>query len=356
MAQIRTRRGKKGVTYQATVRMTGHPAAIRTFDSKGAARTWAAEVEAAIRDRRYNSPKLALITLADALDRYDKTITSTKAATTQLRERGCIKNLLLYLGADTLLPDIGPAVVARFRDDRLRQVSAYSVRLELALLSHLFRKARQEWELPVSNPVEAIERPAAPQGRARFLNEDEIGRLLEQCRASKNQRLYAFVLVLLHTGMRPSEVAGLRCRQIDAPGRAILLELTKNRDRRRIPLTEAAIEALRPWLVDRRPDDHIMISERAAAGQGAARPSNVFRTAFDAARVRAGLPWCHMHDLRHTAASYMLMRGTDMRTLAAILGHRTMQMVMRYTHLLDEHQRAAVDRIGDLGIDQTKTG
>lgn len=57
-----------------------------------------------------------------------------------------------------------------------------------------------------------------------------------------------------------------------------------------------------------------------------------------------------MHDLRHTAASYLLMAGVDLRTLADILGHSTMQMVQRYTHLLDDHKLKAVDRISTLGL------
>ncbi|RJX23494.1 MAG: hypothetical protein C4563_01675 [Desulfobulbus sp.] len=79
-------------------------------------------------------------------------------------------------------------------------------------------------------------------------------------------------------------------------------------------------------------------------------PSSRFRPAFDKARARAGLPGLHMHDLRHTAASHMLMAGTDLRTLASILGHSTLQMVLRYTHLLDEHKLNAVDRLNSFGI------
>lgn len=350
MAKITARKSKHGTRWQAVVRRVGYPTAARTFDTRAGARDWAAEMEAAIKARRYHSPVLAEIALAEALDRYNREITSTKAVSTQPRERGCARTLIRCIGAETTLAAITPSVVARFRDGRLRQVSAYSVRLELALLSHLFVKARREWEIPVDNPVTAIDRPAPPQGRTRFLNEAEIARLLEECRASRNRLLHPFVLVLLHSAMRPGEVAGLRAGQIDLDGRAINLERTKNQDRRRVPLTAAAVEALRPLLAGATDGDPIMMPPAAAQGYAAISPANVFRVAFDRARKRAGLPWLHMHDLRHTAASWMIMRGVDIRTLAAILGHRTLQMVLRYTHLLDEHQRAAVDRIGDLGV------
>ena len=53
----------------------------------------------------------------------------------------------------------------------------------------------------------------------------------------------------------------------------------------------------------------------------------------------------------HTAASHLLMAGVDIRTLAEILGHKTMQMVQRYTHLLNDHKLKAVERINELGME-----
>ncbi len=353
MARIQTRKGKKGTTYTATVRLKGHPPIARTFDRMAMARDWAREVEAAIKAKRYNDPRRADITLDQALERYEINVSSTKATTTQAREKWCMKVLRERLGKETLLPEITPSMVAAYRDERMQEVSAYSVRLELALLSHLFRKAKKEWELPVENPVNDIERPAPPPGRTHFLKEKEMQDLLAQCRARSNPLLYPYVLVLLHTAMRPGEAAALRCGQIDIDRRTIDLQLTKNKDYRRVQLTEAAAEALRPLVKNRKDDDLVFMTDRQATGYAAIIPSQVFRESFNEAKKAAGLPWLHMHDLRHTAASWMLMRGVDMRTLAEILGHRTLQMVRRYTHLLDEHKRAAVDRIGDLGIKGT---
>ncbi len=80
-----------------------------------------------------------------------------------------------------------------------------------------------------------------------------------------------------------------------------------------------------------------------------ARPGIKFREAFNAAKRRAGLPDIHMHALRHTAASHLIMSGVDIRPLADILGHRTLQMVQRYTHLLLDHKHTAIDKIDSLG-------
>jgi len=349
MARIIARKGKKKTTFTVTVRVKGYESVSRTFDTKGEARTWAAEVESEMKGRRFKDPRRANLTFEDVLTRYLETVTIKKARTTQERERRIAKVLKLNIGGDTLLPDITPSVVANYRDKRLTTVSSYAVRLELALLSHLFKKARKEWELPIENPVDAIERPKVPKGRIIFLKEEEAVKLLKACQASKNKMLYPYVLVLLHSAMRPSEAAGLRWNQIDMASRSLTLYITKN-EPRTVPLTKAVVAALQEIKIENGDNEFVFFKGEGKCEQARNIPSSRFRPAFDKARARAGLESLHMHDLRHTAASHMLMAGTDLRTLAAILGHSTLQMVLRYTHLLDEHKLNAVDRISSFGI------
>ena len=349
MARILTRKGKKKTSFTVTVRVKGYDSVSRTFDTKGEARVWAAEVEAEMKGRRFKDPRRANKTLGKALDRYLETVTTQKAKTTQEREKRLAKILKKHLGEDTLLPDITPSVVAIFRDQRMRKVSAYAVRLELALLSHLFIKALKEWELPIENPVKAIDRPKVPKGRIIFLKEDQAVRLLEECRASRNKMLYPYVLILLHTAMRPSEAAGLRWSQVDLGNRSLTLYVTKN-EPRTVPLTKAVVSALLAIQEQKGDGEFVFLKGEGKSDHAKNIPSSQFRPSFDKARERAGLKTVHMHDLRHTAASHMLMAGTDLRTLAAILGHSTLQMVLRYTHLLDEHKLKAVDRINSLGV------
>ncbi len=349
MARILTRKGKKQTTHTATIRQKGYKSVSRTFDTKGEARAWAAEIEVEMKGRRFKDPRRANLTLSTAMKRYVENITIHKALTTQEREKRIAKTLLQNFGEDTLLPDITPSVVANYRDYRMSSVSAYSVRLELALLSHLFTKAHKEWELPIENPVNSIERPKVPKGRIIFLKEDEAVRLLKECQVSRNKMLYPFVLMLLHTAMRPSEAAGVCWKQIDLDNRSLTLEVTKN-DPRTVPLTKAVVSSLEMVKKVTGDNKYVFLKGEGKSQQAKNIPASRFRTAFDKARERAGLPNVHMHDLRHTAASHLLMSGTDLRTLASILGHSTLQMVIRYTHLLDDHKLNAVDRISSFGL------
>ncbi len=270
-------------------------------------------------------------------------------------EKSASQRLLERIGAETPLGSISPQIVAKYRDARLQEVSAYPVRHELSLLSHLFSKAKKEWGLPVENPVTDIERPAPPRGRTRFLTNSEAARLLESSRKSRNYKFYYYILTLLHTGMRSSEAAGLRWAQIDLTKRIIYLPVTKNKDPRWVPLTkELTIELCKLKEISNGQDENLAFlnDDQLKDDRSKARPGLKFRETFNAAKKRAGLLDIHMHDLRHTAASHLIMSGVDIRTLADILGHRTLQMVLRYTHLLHDHKLAAIDKIGLLGQSQ----
>ncbi len=178
---------------------------------------------------------------------------------------------------------------------------------------------------------------------------DEARNLLEICKKSRNQKLYHFVQLLLHTGMRPSEGAGLKWGQVDIDARIVDLSITKTKPRR-VPLTIKAIEILLDIMPEKCSNQEYVFLPEKISVTVQRRPNLFFRRAFDNAVIKAKLDDFHMHDLRHTAASYLLMGGVDLRTLADILGHSTMQMVQRYTHLLDDHKLKAIDQIERLGI------
>jgi integrase len=356
MATYQTRKGKNKTTITATVRIKGHKPITNTFPTKKAARAWAGEIEAAIYARKYNDPRLAdSVSLGAALDKYQAKVSVKKAATTHDREKRTIKVLRRSLGEETPMSQITPRIVAQYRDERMDddKASAYSVRQELSLLSDLYNIARKEWELPVKNPVDDVKRPSPPKGRERFLSIEEGYRLIAECAKSRNKKLHPFILTLLQTGMRTDEAAKLTWEQVDLEHRSLYLPDTKNDDDRTVPLTQAVCQLLKNLKSDEATGKDLIFltKEQYANPRYKLRPGQAFRTAYELARKRAGLTDVRMHDFRHTAGSWMLARKVPLRVIAAILGHRTMQMVMRYTHVPDESALEAIDTIGDLGLD-----
>lgn len=348
MATIIPRKGKYFTTYKFQVRIAGHPTVTKTFRRLSDGHAWADEVEAALRGGGWvgDAPPGDL-TFTAALDRYLMEVSPTKAPLSRQREETAGIRLREFFDGMTL-GGIDTATVAQYRDKRLRSVSPSTLQKELALLSHLYTVARAEWGITAANPVTDTRRPAPGRGRVRMLDRAEILRLLSACKKSRNKMLHPYVLLMLSTGMRPSEAAGITWSQVDLDGRICDLTKTKT-EPRRVPLTITAVEALAGIMPEQcDPEAPVFLPARSSL-RLKQRPNLYFRKCYDTAVQAAGIENFTMHDLRHTAASWLLMQGTDLRTLAEILGHKTMAMVQKYTHFLDAHKLKAIDSLENIG-------
>lgn len=242
MATVKARKRNKGTVYRAEVRVKGHPRLSQTFDRMSDAMRWAEDTEKALRDGGYvgDAPPNDML-FDDALAKYLDETSSDKAKSTHRRELYQSRSLHYFFGRT--LKEITPALAAQFRDKRMGEVQPATVIKDLNLLSHIYTTAIREWGVEAANPVSIIRKPKTPPGRLRFLTNGEIVKLLEESRTGHRPNLYHFILLQLHTGMRPSEGAGLTWSQIDFDRRIIDLRETKT-DPRRVPLTVPAIEML----------------------------------------------------------------------------------------------------------------
>ena len=123
-------------------------------------------------------------------------------------------------------------------------MSPSTVTRYLAALSHAFTIAEREWHWVEANPLTKIEKPKQPKGRERFLADDERDRLLQACTESPSPYLYAIVVLAISTGMRYSEILGLRRQQIDLQKGRIVLSDTKNNETRSVPLVGYARDVI----------------------------------------------------------------------------------------------------------------
>jgi integrase len=217
--------------------------------------------------------------------------------------------------------------------------SPTSVRRALAVLSHVFTVAHREWETPGENPVNRIQKPKLPRGRVRFLDKDEMARLLKACHASPCVLLAPLVVLAISTGARRGELLKLKWSNIDWVTGQIRLEITKNGYSRAVPLAGRA-HALLTELFQRRQSDYVF-------GRRDGQAPMDMQKHWQRAMVIAGLEDFRFHDLRHTAASYLAMNGATLIELSAILGHRTLQMVQRYSHLSEQHTADVVRKMNE---------
>jgi integrase len=344
--------------WKAVIRKTGWPTTAKTFRTKRDAEDWARRTEDdMVRGAYIQRAPADRLTLAKALERYLAEVTPTKRPSTQISDRNRSKILIAYLGKYSLSA-LTPEIVAKFRDARLAGEdrknakgkpiprSNNTVRLDLALLGHLFTVAIKEWGIGLpSNPVMNIRRPAPGPGRNRRLTPDEEKRLLAAVDQHSNPMLRWIVRIALETGMRSSEIVTLRRMQVDVKRRIVRLLETKNTSPRTVPLTSTAAalfhEALHHPV---RPIDTDLIFFGEPGRDGKRSPYQ-FNPVWLNIKREQGLADVRFHDLRHEAVSRFVEAGFSDQEVSAISGHKSMQMLKRYTHLRTEDLVVRIDTL-----------
>lgn len=307
--------------YQAIIRRKGYPTQIKTFETKRDAEAWARSIEAEMDTGRYISSKEAdQTTLRDALSRYAEDFTAFKRS-----RKSEMRRIIAWqkhpLAMRSLSQIKGSDIASYIRDRRIT-VSSNTIRLDLAVISHLYTVAQQDWGLEsLSNPVLKIKKPPPGKARERRLEIGEEERLLAACNASKTAPwLGAAVGLAIETGMRAGEILSIRWPQVKLKERAISLDKTKNGDSRIVPLSRGAVKILED--LPRSLDGRVIAAFHDSNGMG---------NSFAVARKRAEIEELRFHDLRHEAASRLAKIFTA-HELARVMGWRTMQMVLRYYH------------------------
>lgn len=298
MASIR----KRGDRWQARITRKGHPTLARSFSARQHALQWAKQTEMQVERRTWigHETERESLTLRAALERYKSEVTPSKKGAAQEQYR--IAQLQKLSIASLLLVRVRARDVAKLRDGMTADGYApASVYLTLALLSHVFTIARQEWEYEkLANPVEAVRKPLIRNRRERRVTHDEEVRLIDACKRHVGGWLADVVVLALETAMRRGEIAALRWEYINVSARTALLPDTKNGTARTVPLSPRAIEALKSLGRVRRIDGRVL---------GVAPES--ITAAFETAVKRAELLDLRLHDLRHEAVSRLFEKGLN---------------------------------------------
>ena len=212
----------------------------------------------------------------------------------------------------------------RYVTERSGKASSGSIIKEVNVVKHLLRLS-VEWEIIPVNPAQGMKMPKAPAGRLRYLHPGELRAIIASC----PEWLRPLAIIAANTGMRRSEILGLRPLDIDLRNGRVILPQTKNGTGRIVYLNrfaqEAVAKALPKLFTDYTPAQVSVSFKR------------VCRT--------LGIQDFHFHDLRHTAASWLRMAGADIHTVAQILGHKDLRMAARYQHLSPEYLASAVKRL-----------
>ena len=321
---------KRSGAWRVIVKRRGYPTQTRTFDTKAEAEAWARQIEGEMdRGVFVSRAEAEATTLREALDRYEKEVTPGKKGRDDERYK-----LDVWRRSDLAsrsMASIQGKDLAAWRDQETARGSAPgTIRRRLALLSHLFVIARREWGMTsLTNPADNVRLPPPGPARDRRLVGDEQTRL-QAAATVYGGEVGPLVTWAIETAMRRGEIAAMRWEHLDRRARVLLVPETKNGTPRRVPLSTAALAVLDQ--IPRRIDGRVW----------GMRPDSISQ-AFERVCKAAGIEGLTFHDLRHEATSRLFEKGLNPMQVATITGHKTLQMLKRYTHLRAE------DLVGMLG-------
>ena len=224
-------------------------------------------------------------------------------------------------------------------------VSVATVNRRMSLISAVITHAMDDgWVTTNAARLRALSEKETE--RVRLLSEDEQIRLIQACRVSDEPCLVDFVTTLLGTGARAGEIKSLTWDVVDLDRMVAVLHNTKNRDKRVIPIRGRVLDIFKRrkqvWAAARLAGE---INHDYVFWNKTVHAPFYYNKCWTVARDKSGVKDFRLHDLRHCAASHLAMAGVSLREIAEILGHRQLQMVMRYSHLYDEHVGSLGDKL-----------
>jgi integrase len=364
----------KEVSYRAQVRVKGRASESETFTSRAKAESWAKSIESAIEEGRHFPHAAARRTSFDALCAdYVETVLADWDETQKATRTQQLTWWSTRFAGKTVA-EITPDQISKGRDACAAETftkgkphkdkktgeiippkqykrTGATVNRYIAALSAALTFAVKERRLIDRNSVGDISRKKESRGRTRFLSDDERAALLAACEKAEWAPLHALVLMAITTGARRGELIALRWADVDLKTGRALVGDSKNGEQRTLPLAGKALEALRKLKLNNSarsefvfPSPTVVLDPATNKPQLDA-PYAYFDAHWYALLDASGITNFHFHDLRHTTASMLAAQGCSLLEIADVLGHKTLAMVKRYSHLVVDHKAGVIERM-----------
>jgi integrase len=304
----------------------------KTGTSKKQAETFLAKKQTQIAENKFlDIDRIERVKLKDFvalfIDSYSK---PNKSSWKDDRNR--LSTVIRHFGDNAYLDEITPYQIEQFKKQKLQEGTKPStVNRYLTILKTMYKKAI-EWGNAKENPLDNVKHFREDNQRLRFLEEEEIARLLEAC----TPYLKPIVITALNSGMRRGEIFGLKWSDVDFKRRIISIHKTKNNETKVLPMNNLIVNTLARVREHSTSEDVFPVKE--------------IRKDFSNALKYAKISHCRFHDLRHTFASHLVMKGVDLMTVKELLGHKSIKMTERYSHLSQGHKIKAVEAISSVMV------
>lgn len=286
-----------------------------------------------------------MASISEAWNLYSKLVLTSSSKRSQGVETGRWNlHIVKKFGSDCSIQDISSKALLEFRADLTSKgLSPQTVAHCLSLLRRVLQRA-VEWGLSDA-PLPNFDMPKFDNRRIRFLTPEEAKRLLLEL-SIKSPLWHDISLFALHTGLRAGELFRLRPCHFDRRSELIHVLDTKTSENRTVPLNNVSLSVLKHMAKTR---GEYIFTERGRQIKYATR---TFRRAVEVCDLNTHTADRRQkvvfHTLRHTFASWMVQQGTPLAVVGQLLGHRTMQMTMRYAHLAPAQGMSAVKSLEPL--------
>lgn len=358
MATIKEVKNKHGLSYQVTIRIKPYKTIYKTFKdasprkAKKDAQQWASKIEYEMAHglyKEYNNPICSnrenISTMQDLITFFQNEVASQRYRTPEkysvmyswwIAKIGSIK--VQDLSASMLSSCKHILKTEKIKKGKQEVVRGNNtINKYLMCLSAVLTYAVKELELIDVNPISKVGTLPKPDGRKRFLSIDEIQNLVSACK-SHSDFLYMFVLLSLSTGGRYSEILKLTINNIDFQNNQVFFLNTKNKEDRGVPVSAEVLQTVKDYIQKNNIEEYLFLNKKT-------NKLYYVRGVLQEVIKNVGLKDFHIHDLRHTTASYIAMNGGSLLDIAEILGHKSLVMARRYSHLTQKHTASVLNRV-----------
>lgn len=333
---------ERGGRFFVRVRRNGHPTAAKTFTTRKDAAAWGKRVEVAMESGRWKAELAPSPTLAEAISDYRASVVA------KLKGSATYGYWLDELAASSLgampVNAIASAHLSRWRDAQAVRLAPGTVNRKLGLLSGLLTWCVKDRGWLPSNPLHSVRKPRVSDARDRIVAPDELQLIQNAANTSRAAWLADALAVLLTSAMRRGELWGLRPSDVDFDNATAHLADTKNGSARDVPLCPVALAALRRLAdqAEKRGDSALIpVASAHAVSLAFRRTLDRARRQYEADCTASGreaapdfLADLRLHDFRHHAVTAWAATGAlTLPELAAVSGHKSPRMLMRYVNL-----------------------
>lgn len=356
MATIVEIKGKKEIKYKAVVRIKGYSTKCKYFKRKTDAKIWAKAIETSMENGSFKDTNSSVVSGGTTIKTVGDLITYFQENEAPDRYSYHEKYNIIYewwkdkIG-NVKCSDLNSAILSDCKRTLINENSLKpnkgnlkrsnsTINKYLMALSAVLTFGKKEYKLWDYNPMHDVEKRKLPDLRTRFLSEEEV-KILKTGARKKSYMLYVFILIALTTGARYAEILNLNVENIDFKNNRIHYLNTKNGTNRGAPVNKKLLIKIKVLMrVLGIKDGHIFINKKT-------KKLVYLKGQFENLIKELGIKDFRFHDLRHTAASYLLMEGATIIELMEIFGWKSQTMVRRYAHLSKTHTTLLVNKVSD---------